>query len=148
MSIRSVSMVLLAGIALMACSKQDTPASAADTAASTSAAVPEVAASATETAPAAASSTAASVATAEAPGLAVFNRSCAACHTAGVMGAPKPGDKADWAPRIAQGQDTLYKHALEGFNGKKGAMPARGGNTALSDAEVKAAVDHMVALSR
>jgi cytochrome c5 len=42
--------------------------------------------------------------------------------------APKPGDKADWGPRIAQGKDTLYKHAIEGFNGAKGAMPARGGN--------------------
>ncbi len=69
------------------------------------------------------------------------------CHAAGVAGAPKPGDKADWGPRIAQGKDTLYKHALEGFNGAKGSMPARGGNTKMSDEDVKAAVDYMVGLS-
>lgn len=78
----------------------------------------------------------------------VFGSTCAMCHSAGVAGAPKPGDKDDWGPRIAQGVDTLYKHALEGFNGAKGQMPARGGNTALKDDEVKAAVDYMVAASR
>jgi cytochrome c5 len=57
------------------------------------------------------------------------------------------GDKADWGPRIAQGKDTLYKHAIEGFNGAKGAMPARGGNAKMSDEDVKAAVDYMVGLS-
>lgn len=65
------------------------------------------------------------------------------CHAAGVAGAPKPGDKADWGPRIAQGKDRLYKHAIEGFTGAKGMMPARGGGTSLSDDEVKAAVDFM-----
>lgn len=76
-----------------------------------------------------------------------FNNTCAMCHAAGVAGAPKPGDKADWGPRIAQGKDTLYKHALEGFTGAKGMMPARGGSTTLKDDEVKAAVDYMVARS-
>ena len=61
--------------------------------------------------------------------------------------APKPGDKADWGPRIAQGKDTLYKHALEGFTGAKGMMPARGGNSKMADDDVKAAVDYMVGLS-
>lgn len=89
---------------------------------------------------------AAPAATADA-GKAVFNKTCAMCHAAGVAGAPKPGDKADWGPRIAQGKDTLYKHALEGFNGSKGSMPARGGNPKLTDDEVKGAVDHMVGLS-
>lgn len=65
------------------------------------------------------------------------------CHAAGVAGAPKPGDKADWGPRIAQGKDVLYKHALEGFNGAKGSMPARGGAPSLSDDDIKAAVDFM-----
>jgi cytochrome c5 len=65
-----------------------------------------------------------------------------------VAGAPKPGDKADWAQRIAQGNDTIYKHAIEGYTGSKGFMPARGGSASLSDDEVKAAVDHMVALSQ
>src|SRR3989344_5392924 len=64
-------------------------------------------------------------------------------HTAGGAGAPKPGDKADWGPRIAQGKDTMYKHAIEGFTGAKGMMPAKGGSANLTDAEVKAAVDYM-----
>lgn len=76
-----------------------------------------------------------------------FANVCSMCHAAGVAGAPKPGDKADWGPRIAQGKDTLYKHALEGFNGNKGAMPARGGST-LPDDAIKAAVDYMVAKSQ
>lgn len=81
-------------------------------------------------------------------GKSVFNKTCSLCHAAGVAGAPKPGDKADWGPRIAQGNDLLYKHAMEGFTGAKGAMPARGGNPALTDDEVKAAVDYMVGLSK
>jgi len=79
-----------------------------------------------------------------AQGKKVFGNTCAMCHAAGVAGAPKPGDKADWGPRIAQGKDTLYKHALEGFTGAKGMMPARGGSTTLSDDDVKSAVDYMV----
>ena len=80
-------------------------------------------------------------------GKSAYNKTCAMCHAAGVAGAPKPGDKADWGPRIAQGKDTLYKHAIEGFNGAKGSMPARGGNAKMSDEDVKAAVDYMVGLS-
>ncbi|QIL69729.1 cytochrome c5 family protein [Diaphorobacter sp. HDW4B] len=81
-------------------------------------------------------------------GKSTYNKTCALCHSAGVAGAPKPGDKADWGPRIAQGADTLYKHAIEGFTGSKGAMPARGGGSSLADADVKAAVDYMVSLSQ
>lgn len=81
-------------------------------------------------------------------GKSVFNNTCAMCHASGAAGAPKPGDQADWAPRIAQGMDVLYKHAIEGFTGAKGVMPARGGAATLSDDDVKAAVDHMVALSK
>src|SRR4030065_67765 len=81
-------------------------------------------------------------------GKSVFNKTCALCHAAGVAGAPKPGDTADWGPRIAQGNDLLYKHAMEGFTGAKGMMPARGGNAALTDDEVKAAVDYMVGRSK
>jgi cytochrome c5 len=77
-----------------------------------------------------------------------YKTSCAACHSAGIAGAPKSGDKAAWAPRIAQGKDTLYKHAVLGFQGKGGVMPAKGGNTSLSDADVKAAVDYMIALNK
>ena len=77
-------------------------------------------------------------------GKSVYGKTCAMCHAAGVAGAPKPGDKADWGPRIAQGKDTLYKHAIEGFTGAKGLMPAKGAAPNLTDAEVKAAVDFMV----
>mgnify|MGYP003705667157 CR=1 FL=1 len=73
-------------------------------------------------------------------GKAVFEKYCVACHGAGVAGAPKFGDKAAWAPRIAQGQDTLYTHALKGFK----AMPPKGGATDLSDGTIKATVDYMV----
>lgn len=76
-------------------------------------------------------------------GKSVYGKTCALCHAAGVAGAPKPGDKEDWAPRIAQGKETLYKHSIEGYTGSKGQMPARGGNSSLSDDEVKAATDFM-----
>ena len=94
-------------------------------------------------APAAAAPAAAPVAE-NTVGKSAYNRTCALCHGAGVAGAPKPGDKEDWAPRIAQGKDTMYKHAIEGFTGAKGLMPARGGSPNLSDDDVKAAVDFMV----
>lgn len=77
-------------------------------------------------------------------GEAVYQSTCSACHAAGVAGAPMFGDAAAWSDRIAKGVDTLYNHALNGFQGDAGVMPAKGGNTSLSDEEVKAAVDHMV----
>ncbi len=73
---------------------------------------------------------------------------CQACHATGVLGAPKAGDKAAWGPRIAQGEETLFKHALGGFTGKAGTMPPRGGNPALSDDEVKAAAKYMIGLAK
>ncbi len=97
-------------------------------------------------APAAAPAAAAPVKVAD--GETTYKGACAACHSAGVAGAPKTGDKAAWAPRIAQGKDTLYKHAIAGFQGKVGVMPAKGGNAALSDADVKAAVDFLVASAK
>lgn len=78
-------------------------------------------------------------------GKSVYNKTCAMCHGVGAAGAPKPGDKADWEARIAQGTDVLYTHAIGGFTGEKGVMPARGGAASLTDDEVKAAVDYMVA---
>lgn len=69
---------------------------------------------------------------------------CGACHGAGVMGAPKTGDKAAWGARLAQGKETLYKSAIAGKN----AMPPKGGAADLSEAEVKAAVDHLVSLAK
>ncbi|MGO4381065.1 c-type cytochrome [Pseudoduganella sp. RAF53_2] len=72
-------------------------------------------------------------------GEAVFNSTCQACHATGAAGAPKVGDNGAWAPRIAQGYDTVVKHALEGLR----AMPARGGNPDLDDVEVARAVVFM-----
>jgi cytochrome c5 len=79
-----------------------------------------------------------------ADGKAAYEFGCVACHGAGIAGAPKAGDKGSWGPRIAQGKDTLYKHAIEGFNGKTGVMPPKGGQVAWPDDLVKQAVDHMV----
>lgn len=73
----------------------------------------------------------------------IYEQACFACHDSGAAGAPRRGDKAAWAPRIATGQAALYKAALEGMN----AMPPRGGSGA-SDAEILAAVDYLVAESR
>ena len=74
-------------------------------------------------------------------GATIFGNLCKTCHETGAGGAPKISDKAAWAPRVAQGVDTLVKHAIEGFTGKAGVMPARGGNPALNDAQVKATVE-------
>ncbi|WP_232020220.1 c-type cytochrome [Sulfuriflexus mobilis] len=74
----------------------------------------------------------------------VYNSACFACHGTGAAGAPKLGDKAAWSARIAQGLDVLSGHAINGFQGKKGFMPAKGGNPALSDDAVSAAVKYMV----
>ena len=54
-------------------------------------------------------------------------------------------NKAAWAPRLAQGEATLLKHAIEGYTGTEGMMPAKGGNPALTDEQVKATVDWMIA---
>lgn len=75
----------------------------------------------------------------------VFKKTCALCHKTGEAGAPKLDNKDEWGPRIAQGKDVLYEHALKGYTGKTGAMPAKGGNTSLSDDDVKTAVDYIVA---
>lgn len=74
-------------------------------------------------------------------GKAVYTTSCGACHAAGVAGAPKFGDKVAWAPRLKEGTPMLQRTAIKGIR----AMPPRGGNAALSDADVKAAVEYMVA---
>jgi cytochrome c5 len=121
-----------------------TAANAAPAAAPVAAAPAPAAAPATAPTPAAA---APAVASASDVGKTVFNSACIACHGAGIAGAPKVGDKAAWAPRIAQGNAVLYEHAVKGFQGKAGVMPPKGGSTA-SDADVKAAVDYMVLASK
>jgi cytochrome c5 len=87
-------------------------------------------------------------AAADLPGEEVYNMACVACHGAGVAGAPKFGDAAAWAARIAQGEATLHKHALEGYQGNAGFMPPKGGRVDLSDQSVINAVDYMVAGSK
>ena len=72
-----------------------------------------------------------------------FNQVCSQCHGTGVLGAPKIGDHAAWAPRIAQGKDTLYKTAIAG----KGNMPPKGG-TNWPDATIRMTVDYMVSLNK
>jgi cytochrome c5 len=91
---------------------------------------------------------AAPAATADLSGEEVFNSACVACHGAGVAGAPKKGDKAAWAPRIAKGIDTLHNHALHGFQGNSGVMPPKGGRVDLSDKSIMNAVDYMVAAAK
>lgn len=77
----------------------------------------------------------------------VWIETCLACHTTDFAGAPEVTDAAAWAPRLQQDRSVLYSHALNGFSGPAGTeMPARGGNSALSDDQVKAAVDYMAAL--
>ena len=123
MQIKTLLPLLLVGL-LAACGKSEPPKSEAPP-------------------PAAAPAPVADAAADGGKGAELFKKTCAMCHQTGVAGAPKLGDKADWGPRIAQGQDTLYKHAIEGFTGAKGMMPARGGGASLTDDEVKAAVDFM-----
>ena len=137
----------LAGL-LSACGNESAPpAGSAAAPAETAAAPAETVAAPAETAPAPAAPAAPAVqavAAGAVDGGKIYNNTCALCHAAGVAGAPAPGNKEDWAPRIAQGNDMLYKHAMEGFTGAKGMMPPRGGNPKLTDEEIKAAVDYMV----
>lgn len=77
-------------------------------------------------------------------GKTVYDTVCMACHATGAANAPKLGDKAAWAPRLKAGNDALVAAVLKG----KGAMPPKGGAAALSDAEIKAAVDYLVAQSK
>lgn len=107
---------------------------AAQPAASKPAAVQPVEASPAVTAPAAAAADLVH-------GQQIYRQACAFCHDRGVAGAPKTGDAAAWNARMAQGMDALYTAAIRG----KGAMPAKGGNPSLSDTDVNAAVDYMIA---
>jgi cytochrome c5 len=94
-----------------------------------------------QTAPAAAAPAALS-------GQKVYEGTCIACHGAGIAGAPKFGDATAWKKRLAKGVTALYTSAIKGLQGSTGVMPPKGGNAGLSDAEVKAAVDYIVAKSK
>lgn len=116
------------------------PAAVAATAAPAAAAAPAPSAAAAP-APAAAGPAPVASTASSAEGKKVYDATCMVCHATGVAGAPKTGDKGAWAPRMAAGEDTLVKHAIDGLR----AMPPRGGNAKLSDAQVRAAVEHMLA---
>ena len=154
-----LAVAISAALLLAACGKEAPKAEAPyeAPAAAPAAEAPKVEAPAAEAPKAAEAAPAAAPAAAEAPkaeatasidGKSVYNKTCSMCHAAGVAGAPKPGDKENWAPRIAQGTETMYKHSIEGYTGNSGMMPARGGNPKLTDDEMKAAVDFMVAQSK
>jgi cytochrome c5 len=98
-------------------------------------------AAATATAAAAATPPTAASAAGKPDGKKIFETTCTVCHGTGVAGAPKFGDKAAWKMHLAHGPEHLYQNAIKGM----GAMPPKGGNSALSDADVKAAVDYMIA---
>lgn len=131
-------MSLLALAALSACGEK-TPAEAPSAVQAAQAPAP-VPATAPATVPAAAPAAPAASAADLAIGEKAYAATCAACHTSAVMGAPKLGDKAAWAARIAKGQAALYGSAIDGLK----LMPPRGGNAALKDEELKAAVDYML----
>ena len=77
-------------------------------------------------------------------GEALYKQACAACHVSGAANAPKFGDKAAWAPRVKNGVDALTASVIKG----KGAMPAKGGAAAASEADIRAAVEYMVAAAK
>ncbi|MCF6226861.1 MAG: c-type cytochrome [Xanthomonadales bacterium] len=77
--------------------------------------------------------------------MSVYNGACAVCHNSGVAGAPKLGDKTTWKAHLALGKAILIKHAIDGFQGDAGIMPAKGGRMDLSDEDVAAAVKFMLA---
>jgi cytochrome c5 len=133
MSIRTLSLASLLALTLAACGGESTPSPAA--AKPAPAPVPKAAPAPVPQAAAAGGGA----------GESVFKKVCALCHAAGVAGAPIPGNHEDWDARLAQGNEVLYKHAIEGFTGEKGMMPPRGGGSSLTDDEVKAAVDYMLA---
>jgi cytochrome c5 len=120
------------------------PATAAAPASAPAAAPSTTTATAAPAAPAAVASAAPAASGAKPDGKKIYDSGCIACHGAGVAGAPKFGDKPAWAPRIATGMEALYTASIKG----KGVMPPKGGNPSLSDADVKAAVDFMVAAAK
>lgn len=122
--------------------KHDSKKAAAKKAAEKKAAAKKAAAK--KSADASAPAKSAPVADSSGKGESIYKQSCAVCHAGGVAGAPKLADKGAWAPRIDQGMEAMYASGIKG----KGAMPAKGGNPALSDADVKVAVDYMVSQSR
>jgi cytochrome c5 len=120
------------------------PAATTTAAASAAPAAGAAASAAPTPTPASTASATTTASTGAANGKAVYDETCHVCHATGLAGSPKFGDKAAWAPRIATGTEALHKAAINGLN----AMPPRGGNASLTDAQVKAAVDYMVSAAK
>ena len=133
--VRAAVMYLLAAIETDTASDSATPASVETPTAETP--MPEADAEVAEAAP-----------VSDGRGKEVYDQACFICHATGVAGAPKIGDVADWSPRINQGTETLYSHAVKGFMGEGGLMPPKGGRMDFSDEDVNAAVDYMVTNSQ
>ena len=83
-----------------------------------------------------------------AKGQGIYMNFCTPCHAGGIAGAPKVGDKTAWAERSAKGTEAVINNAINGYQGSSGFMPAKGGNSALTDAEVSSAVNYMLEQSR
>lgn len=83
-------------------------------------------------------------AVAEGDGKRVYNQICSGCHAQGVLGAPRIGDVRDWTSRVSKGQSVLEYNAIEGYAGKTGFMPPRGGDPSLTDNEIKSAIQYMI----
>jgi len=81
-------------------------------------------------------------------GAQVYEQVCSACHGLGIAGAPKAGDVAAWGPRLAKGKTVLYDHALHGFTGQAGTMPAKGNRLDIPDAIIEQGVDHMMDMAK
>lgn len=127
MKLHTMGAALLAAMLLVACGKSEPPAaSQSEPAAAQAAPAPQA------------------VSNMQHAGESPYKKTCSMCHASGAAGAPIIGNKGDWEPRIAAGKVQLYQHAIAGFAGEKGMMPAKGGNATLSDDEVKAAVDYML----
>ncbi len=78
----------------------------------------------------------------------IYETKCAGCHKSGILGSPKLGDRAAWAPRITKGRDALVSNAIKGFQGKTGTMPPRGNDAQLTDAQVGNSVDYIIKESK
>lgn len=136
--VKPASMLSIGLLAMLAACGQSSDPSPA-----TSGPAEQVAAEAASTAPAASPIPPSAPADSSA-GRQVYLQNCAFCHDKGIAGAPRLGERMIWGPRLAQGRDALFASAIHG----KGAMPARGGNPALADADIEAAVDYILAQSR
>ena len=137
--------IVAATLVIAGCSdKQDAASDAMDTTTGMASDIAESAGEMTSDAKEGASEAVSEVSDGGATGQKIYKQSCQACHANGVANAPKPGDKAAWAPRIATGMDAMLAVAKKG----KGAMPPKGTCMGCSDDDLKAAIEYMVSQSK